>query len=1333
MKNKRFLALYILLITFFSGSLHAAYFRNIGVKDGLSQLSVISLHQDVLGRIWFGTLQGLSIYDGKEMITLRGGDERFDTFIKNNSILNIVENAAHDIFLRADRALIGYRFDEDKFWCIREKGVDAVASIEGKIYVAVGDSILIWDEESDGLRFFMKTEIPQGIVKNMVRDRSGNWWFSTSKGLYKRAGEQWMCMLPEPSVEAVYESNDSDIWVATRGHGLYRIDTGGNVSSFVHNPGRIGTICSNDVRTVTEDRQGNLWVGTRGGLNKYVSAGNYFEAYVAGYLPGSLKHSSVFSLLPDCEGNLWVGTYYGGAGVFTPGDEQFWYYPADSGREDCLSFPFVSDVTEDKRGNLWICTDGGGLNFMDRRTGLFNSFDMLRWGGKSNNLKSICYDSDADKLYIGSYLAGLISYDIRTGKFESCLEHLEKNNPHHTVSRVCMYQGKVVFLSDYGIFLFDPQLNRVSPLLEVKGAVSFLIDSKNRLWALHNGNVVCADMCNTQLQRHYNLRESGIGNHVLLCICEAGNGEIYVGTEGGGVLGYDSHTDCFSLYNARNNGLLDDYCYNMTAFGEEEVLFLSNRGLSFFNSVSKKVECVVTGDKLPVSAFCFDNGLYVSVNKDIYVGNADGLIVLSGDKVRTLEKRRSLYFSGLFVNNTRVTPGDETGILNRIIAHTNQIVLKHDQNNLSFTFADNDFGYSLFPSFYEYKLEDFDKKWIEANGQQLTYTNLNPGTYILKIREKDIYGNASGREIQLPIVIRQPLWNTPWAWICYLLSIATILYVIISGRLRQLRLKTSLEDEKREKEHIEEINRFKLDFFTNVSHELRTPLTLIITQAEILLGSTDITKSLYEKIFKLYKHASGMRNMISELLDFHKLEQDRMRLQVQQQDISSFLNEIYLSFKEQAVSQNIQYTFAGGDSVCCWFDPLQLRKVFSNLLSNALKFTQKGGMVELSFSEDESGIIIRVMDNGTGIDSADLQRVFERFYQSSGKNHAFSSGIGLALCKDIVSLHHGEITVESKLGYGSIFIVRLKKGVDHFIDDQRVDILCEQENNIPIDSGSLPDSDFMELLQESNPDAVTEEDPEESGRRILIVEDNDDLLSLLVDIFSPLYSVSTATDGEIGLQKTLEEQPDIVLSDIMMPRMDGNEMCRRIKNNLRTCHIPVVLLTARIAPEQHIEGLLAGADDYVTKSFNVKILLAKINTIVRNRELLQGAFQRKPESCLELLGGNEQDQKLLKKVEEIVEMHMEDPDFDVDQLASLVGMGRSSFFKKLKVLTGMTPASFILVCRLQKAAALLLERPDFQMNDIAASLGFGSGRYFSRCFKNHFNISPQQYREQNRN
>ena len=1319
---------------------HSNYFKNIGVREGLSQLSVMSIHQDVLGRIWFGTLEGLSIYDGRQMITLKGGDDLFDRVIKGNYIQCIVENAAHDIFFMADGALIEYQFAQSRFRRIRESGVSSVSSIEGKIYVSVNDSILLWDEKERKLQYFLDTGDTVKYIHSVYKDSVGNWWIASNTGLYKWEDRQWHCIISDTNIWGIYESRSKELWISTN-IGLYKINGEGEITHFAHDPTSPNSISCNQVRKVVEDWNGNFWIGTFKGLNKYSPKENKFEVYVEGFLPGSLRHSSIHSMMLDKQGNVWVGTYYGGASMFTPGKQPYSYYPVGMSEWGHLDFHMVGQMAEDSRYNLWICTDGGGLNFMERESGRFRSFNTACSPIRSDNLKSICYDAVTEKLYFALYNNGISSYNIQTGKFEDYTKKIE-NGYSKNVIKVGMWGEQLLYLSVSGVFRMDTRSGEIIPLLVEDGCLAFSISAKDILWVLRGYEIIRIDLRKENVTGRLNLKRSGLGDNIPLCIGESADGNIYVGTMGGGVVECDSLLKGCRRYTAKQNGLLDDYCYAIASSKCGKLILLSSKGVSFFNTQARKVEYNIMADNLPVAGFNDGNGLLVAGNGDIFAGSTDGLIIFSEEAVHTGNQNLSLFYSALFVNNVRVMPGDETGILNQLICYTKEISLKHNQNNIRFMFTDNNFGNRLSSPSYEYKLEGFDEKWITIDDMsQLSYTNLNPGHYTLRLREMDLYENKTVQEVQLAITIHAPFYNTPLAWIIYILSASVILYLILSARWRQIILRKTLEHEKRERERIEEMDNFKFKFFTNISHELRTPLTLIITQAELLLHNKGMASVFRNKINRLYQNACYMSNLINELLDFHKLEQKQMRLKVSRSNIVSFLNSIFSSFEERAVAQGIRYEFiAHSEEILCWFDSRQLRKVFFNLLSNAFKYTKDGGTVEVAVSEEKEDCVIRVIDSGSGISKEDIQRIFDRFYQASAERDIIGTGIGLALSKEIVNLHHGEMSVESMPGYGSIFTVRLKREKDCWCNDPKIELLSVRDEEEEKDkegkqaeNALYGDADRF-ILQEKREveefvQELRREQSDNTEYSILIVEDEPDLQVVLSEIFSGLYRVFKAANGKEGWMMVQKELPDIVLSDVMMPEMDGLEMCRKIKNTEKTKHIPVVLLTAAGSTEQQMDGLRTGADDYLTKPFDTKLLLLKVNAILRSHVVLKSMFEKGNTAGLDLSAKNEQDRQWLEQVEQIVQAHMDDYEFTVDRLADELKQSRSYVFKRIKALKGITPADFILGVRLKKGAVLLLGNPEALVEEIALQVGFGSGRHFSKVFKDYFNMSPSQYRK----
>ena len=688
-----------------------------------------------------------------------------------------------------------------------------------------------------------------------------------------------------------------------------------------------------------------------------------------------------------------------------------------------------------------------------------------------------------------------------------------------------------------------------------------------------------------------------------------------------------------------------------------------------------------------------------------------------------------------WINNQKVVAGDETGVLTKAFPYTQKLKLSHNQNNLILSFALPDYEQQLSQKQFQYKLDGFDKKWIKTSQTEVHYTNLDPGTYTLRVAAINNSSNQSGditdKEISMQLTISAPWYATWWAFLLYIISFIGCLYYFISSRIAKRTLALSLEKERFEKQQIEQLNQEKLVFFTNVSHEFRTPLTLIISHIDIILQKSSLNPSIYNQILKIRKNAQQMSNLISELLEFRKLEQNHKTLQISQQDITPFLKEIYFSFVDYAHLRNIHYDFQLSETpTLCWFDSQLLEKVFFNLLSNAFKYTPDNGNIIISGRTTDNEVEISISDTGSGIAKNDVSQIFARFFQANnqkpGEYSSPGTGIGLALSKTIVEKHHGTITVDSTLGKGSTFTVRLPRNADVFQADKNIQLSNQQQESsiVPGSLDVLPETDTY--LTES----VHTENAEEKTHTVLLVEDNEELLQLLTELFSPFYEVICATNGEEGLKQVYEHKIDLIISDIMMPKMSGTEMCLQIKNNIDYCHIPLILLTALNSTEQNIEGLNRGADDYITKPFHAQLLLARANNLIRSRLLMQHQFDKKPISEIDLTCINPLDKDILKRTAESIEQHIDDTEYDIPVLCKEVGIGRSLLYTKFKALTGMTPNNFILNYRLKHAAALLQQYPDIPIAEVSDRCGFSSPVYFSRCFKNQYGCTPQNYRKE---
>lgn len=1310
------------------------YFKHIGMKEGLSQLSVMSIYQDELGRMWFGTVEGVSVFDGIRVTTYRPTlqeDGNGNSPIGNN-IQYITGDKEGNVYLNSDNSFVRYNIYTEQFTRLKNSKVNAIAYGNGTIWLGVGDSIFNWDAGKECFRYRFKLESPREQATAILIDSAGRCWIGTNSGLYLKEEDETplTCLIPNEDIYGLFEDSHANLWVSARTNGIYKREPPGNIKRYRNDPHNPHTVSSNQVRGFAEDNFGNLWIGTFTGLNKYNPHSDRFQVYTRDILPGSLAHSSVFPVYKDHQGSIWLGTYYGGAHYFNPEMDLFTVYMANISRKDCLSFPFVGHMVEDKDHNIWICTEGGGLNLLDREKKEFTHFlaDPDRNSVAHNNLKDIAYSARRNKLYIGTHTGGLSIYDITCKKFR---------NPYYEdpsyseladdiVNQITLLKDKyLVFLSRKGCVKMDLDTERITPLFgkgKQYGGHSFLIDSEDYIWIASGKSVRKINLNDEQDQTVFHCGENGLGNYAVSKIFEDRKGRIFFGTLGAGLYQYDDRTHSFTAYTTENSLILSNYCYEIKESIQGYLIVTGNKGLSFFDPDQQLFKVIELGTALPLGGINDGCGLLVCRNGEIFVGGIDGVSSFFEQEIYQPAKAYQLYFSDLYINNAPVRPNDRTHILSTSLPYTQEIHLRHDQNNLIVRFSSNNYINTLQETAYEYTLKGFDNQWISNNDNNILYTNLSPGTYTLIVREKQYDPKIQPQTIRLDIVIHSPLYATPLFYLIYLLVGGGLIYGFFRFKQSQLILKTSLEFERKEKERIEELNQTKLQFFSNISHEFRTPLTLIISQIELLLQNSSLPPAIHNKLLKIEKNTHNMRSLIGELLDFRKLEQGHVKLQLSRQNMIPFLKEIYLSFYEYGVAHSFTYSFrTEQEEIYCWIDPKQMQKVFFNLLSNAFKYSQPGTTIEMATEETDDEIIIKITDGGIGISREDLDKIFERFYQANNSSSDMSqpsTGIGLSLTKSIVELHHGKIEVESTPGHGSTFTVRLLKGKQHFHENE-----C-----------SFAEKETASNLEAISIDAFPDKHPEEMNEEmtkhtILLVEDNEELLQILNSLFSPTYNVLLARNGKDGFELARVEKPDIIVSDIMMPEMTGTEMCLKIKNDFDTCHIPVVLLTALGSDEQSIEGLKRGADDYISKPFNAKVLLARCNNLVRNRIILQKKFNEQKDFNILSLASNPIDQRFMDAVNKIVEENLSNIEFDINVLAKELALSRSSFYSKFKALTGMTPNDFLLKYKLKRAADLLTGRPDLQIAEISDLSGFGSSRYFTRCFKAQFGTAPAEYRK----
>ncbi len=748
----------------------------------------------------------------------------------------------------------------------------------------------------------------------------------------------------------------------------------------------------------------------------------------------------------------------------------------------------------------------------------------------------------------------------------------------------------------------------------------------------------------------------------------------------------------------------------------------TSKGLSLFNVDRNKVYNYSQKTGFPIDELN-QGSLYLSNNGELFVGGIHGLVSFNEKAILNQKQRHNITFETLFVNNIEILPHDASKILENSLAYTNKIIFKPGQNVFTISYAACNY-LKTNKNTYRYKLENFDADWIEAGDQtSVTYTNLNSGSYTLRVQGLSGVGGAVIGEKSLQIKVLPPIYRTWYAFLLYVVLAIFIFLWVQRMYLNRIVLENRVKSEQREKNQINQLNQSKLEFFTNISHEFRTPLTLISGTLESILENPKTLKENQAKIINTHRNVLRLNNLVTELLDFRKLESGHNRLKVQEINFADFLEDIYKSFVEYAQYHSIEFCYTQKIDIKLWFDRNQMEKVFYNLLSNAFKFVDDAhGKVSMRVSEFPDFIQILIEDNGIGISKEKIANIFDPYYQIDNiqiSPKRKGSGIGLALCKQILNEHAGEIIVSSDENE-TVFTIKLLKGNSHYKEsDFASEINDIQANNLKVFEDTVAD----ELL--SNID-FTEMDNQ--YLTLLIVEDNAEARKLLRSIFEMTYKIFEAEDGEEGVRRAIEIQPSVIISDVMMPKVSGTELCSKLKRNIQTSHIPIILLTAKATEEFKIEGLETGADDYITKPFSNKLLKAKVKNLIHNRLLLQQKFRNDPHIKVSEVTSNSLDQKFLDQARAIVTKHIDQTEFVAQDFAREMGVGRSKLFDKIKGVTGQTPNEFIVSIRLAKAAELLLhEHDELNISEIAYTVGFSTASYFSKCFKQHFGVTPTEY------
>ncbi|WP_066631388.1 hybrid sensor histidine kinase/response regulator transcription factor [Labilibacter marinus] len=1372
--------LFFVLCFCYSIVVSASEFRLLSTLEGLSQNDVNCIFQDSKGFIWIGTNDGLNRYDGYEFKTFRR-EPREENGIAGNIIQAITEDSNGDIWIGTnDNGVSKFDLSANKFvtyanapggvkllqsnrvtkitaddkgnvWVVNAKGIDIINIETNDIYSV----------SKEGL-YHRKDEMPFNYIKDVFVDKSGTVWAATTYGLRQinpytyKIEASLIGKRGHRVVAGICEFNDKLYVYNSKGVGY--LDRESKTFEYILNSERISQL--------EFDLEGNIWAGTSDGLivvslkRKSPLVYEVEKIYRDGIEQGGgITSNLIKDIYRDKSGLIWVGTTGGGVNIYNPEHKRFKHYKKTR-KESSISYNKIRAVHEDQHGGLWIGTDGGGVNYLPKQTKKDYSKGFIHKYSNENTKASngycIAEDTLNNRIWVGTgYPIKIKVYSSKTGKEIN----IDKWNLEviKSVFSILIDSEGCVWLGSYGDglwrlkpdgsggymqdnFMFDSK----SYALPSDFIRSILEDKKGNIWVGTTEGLVKIKAKHKYLDKpkfftYKNIVNDpkSISHDYILPIFQSRNKDIWIGTLGGGLNRYRETKDgigYFTTYTTKD-GLPNNVVKSILEDDKGNLWLATNRGITKFNIKSKEVFNYDINDGLQDYEFA-ELACAKRKNGEMIFGGVNGFNTFFPNQIVEDNSESPVVFTKLSILNQFVEVGEELRgriLLENDINDTEELHLKYSENSFSIHYVGLNF---IAPqkNKYKYKLEGFDEEWIEtaSDTRFAKYTNLKPGTYKLRVTASNSDGQWSDKERAISVVVIAPWWLSTWALVAYCLVIVILLIFFRRFSLIGIQQKNQLLMERFEKEKVEELSQLKLKFFTNVSHEFRTPLTLIIGPIEKLIREKSAMSA--EKMAQvhdiIHRNANVLLRLINQLMDFRKFEQGKMTIKAEKHNLVEFVRNIYSSFEIFAEQKGIDFSIqCFTEDIEVWIDTEKMEKIIYNLLSNAFKFTPSGGKITIQVKESGSEIFFSVEDSGEGMDEDMKARVFERFYQGDKlENKKYgSTGIGLAYTKGLVEMHHGSIDVASELNEGTTFTVTLLKGNAHY---QKEELQLESEYR------SVADSVWVNSLDPNDSSTVvvdTEDDVDsDSPKTILIVEDNVELRSFVKESLSGIYKVIEAENGEAGLELCKEQNPDIIVSDVMMPKMDGFEMCKAIKDDVAVSHTPIILLTAKTSSEHKIKGYSLGADAYVSKPFNFEVLKAQIENLLAKRENLKGAFHKKVDVSPTEVATTSMDEKFLTKILSIIEDKIGDSEFTVEELASEYGISKVILNRKLKALTGKTAKIFIRSIRLKRAAQLL-STGRYSVADVTYEVGFSDLKYFRTCFKTEFSISPSDFKKQHLN
>ena len=1302
-------------------------FRSLDTESGLSQNAVLSILQDRKGFMWFGTKDGLNRYDGNKIKIFKNEIDN-PSSLGNNTIWSLLEQSDGTIWVGTEKGIYILDTETERFslfeicsadgeginhW-VTDMKVDKNGNIwiaAGKLFcyilhtkelrLAPGGHAQVWALSIDNNDVWVST-LRGGIYRYNIRDNN---LAEHPQQIYRTTGNT-------EQMSAVCNLNSNHLLIGTFDEGVKILDKRTGVISHYNMEKHIEKEIY--VRSIGLFSDGNVWVGTQSGL--YIhdpvvgTTTHLYHNLNDGY---SIPDNAVYSMYEDREGGIWVGTYFGGVCYYQKNYIYFWKdYPISN--ENSIIGERVSGICEDDEGNIWIGTEDAGLCKLDPETYRFEHFkpEKNNTGLNYENVHDIV--PDGDLLWIATFSHGINVYNKRNKTWK----HYRKDNkPGALVNEdiFALYKdssGNIWVGTSNSTFRFDRCTEQFTYLMPLQYLfVSDIIeDARGNIWFATYSNGAYRYNPESDEYTHYaydSNNSDGICHYKITCMFVDSKKRLWFASESRGICMFDDKTETFIHYGIKD-GFVNDVIYMILEDDDRNLWLSSNAGLMRFNPETKNLRLFTRNNGLPSNQFNYKSG-YKDKNGRMYFGTVKGMI-----SFHPSDFNKNEYVPPVAITDFKLLNDEGEEI--KYISSKEPVILNYNQSSFTVSFASLSYVASEMNE-YRYKMEGADENWNHIlKAREITYSNLPHGKYIFRVKGSNNDGvwNETGDYLQ--IIIRPPFWLSKWAYVCYTLLIIAFLLYFLSYYKKRIDRKNSRKQILFETRKEKEIYHAKIDFFTNVAHEVRTPLTLIKGPLEYILNNTTDEKELRSNLLIMEKNTDRLLSLINQLLDFRKTETKGFSLSFTRENVCDILHSVYVRFKPVAERKSIRVDIEGDDRpVFADLDKEALTKIISNLFTNAVKYAENTIIVEVKELPDNR-FSIRVNNDGPLIPPELREKIFEPFFQINKEERVkrSGSGIGLALVKSLVDLHKGEVFVDIAV-----------EGLNSFVI-----ILPTDQENVIILNEHRPLSDISDPETEKN----IEPEMKLSERRetILLVEDNKELLWFISGKLERSYGVFKAVNGVEALRILEKEIVDIVISDIMMPQMDGFELCKYIKESQEYSHIPVILLTAKTNIQNKIEGLELGADAYIEKPFSLEYLQVRVENLLDNRRKIRKAFTNSPLVHTGTIAVNKADEQFLTRLTDIIYKNMANADFNVDKLAEYMFMSRSSLLRKIKGVSEISPNDFIKLMRLKRAAEILQEG-EYKVNEVCFLVGFSSTSYFSKAFQKQFGVLPKDFAKGVRN